>query len=186
MNNSKTRDNLILNSDFKVSNVNSLFSMSNILTNINNTDNKKTILDIKKNLEKFSHNNGLSMNLKNKFFSNENEYNNIYVPMNLCCLFLKRNDILNYRNSLISKFKKNFISFTQKKNNCFVCSKNGYNCEIQINKLNINNKNLSAQLNNDENKLAEKENLYYLKMYGKKETFGINNIFKKFVLNLDS
>ena len=186
MNNSKTRDNLILNSDFKVSNINSLFSMSNILTNINNTDNKKTILDIKKNIEKFSHNNGLSMNLKNKFFSNENEYNNIYVPMNLCCLFLKRNDIINYRNSLISKFKKNFISFTQKKNNCFVCNKNGYNCEIQINKLNINNKNLSAQLNNDENKLAEKENLYYLKMYGKKETFGINNIFKKFVLNLDS
>ena len=186
MNNSKTKDNLILNSDLKVTNVNSLFSMSNILTNINNTDNKKSILDIKKNSEKFLYNDCLSINLKKKFILNENEFNNIYIPMNLCCLFFKKSDMTNYRNYLISKFKKCSISFIQKKNNCFICNKNGYNCEIQINKININNKHLSVQLEQNENRLTEKENLYYLKMYGKKETFGINTIFKKFVLNLDN
>ena len=79
---------------------------------------------------------------------------------------------------------KNIISYVQKKNNCLVCNKNGYNCDIQILKLNANNKKLLTQLNNNENSIDNKS-LYYLKMYGKKETFGINNIYKKFILNLE-
>ena len=49
------------------------------------------------------------------------------------------------------------------------------------------NKNLNSELAKNENNLEEKDNinLYYLKIYGRKDTFGINNIFKKFVLNLE-
>ena len=104
--------------------------------------------------------------------------------MNLSCLFIKTSDINNYKNQIISKLKKNIISYVQKKNNCLVCNKNGYNCDIQILKLNANNKKLLTQLNNNENSIDNKS-LYYLKMYGKKETFGINNIYKKFILNLE-
>ena len=177
-------NNLLLHSDIKITNVNSLFSMSNIITNINNTDNKKYFLDIKKNSEKFIHNNALPINLKNRFLS-EIENDNFYVPMNLCCLFFKKNDMSYYKNFLISKLKKNSISFTKKKNNCIVCNKNGYNCEIQIIKINNNNHCFESKNNENIFRDTEKKYLYYLKMYGKKETFGINKIFKKFVLNLE-
>ena len=186
-NNSKAKDNKIFNSNSKLSNVNSLFSLSNSNININSTDMKTSFTNIKKqsvNYLKKSISNAISINLNKKFIKNENEYNNIYIPMNLSCLFIKTSDINNYKNQIISKLKKNIISYVQKKNNCLVCNKNGYNCDIQILKLNANNKKLLTQLNNNENSIDNKS-LYYLKMYGKKETFGINNIYKKFILNLE-
>ena len=168
-NNSKIRDNPILNSDIKVKNIN------------------QSYLDIKKSSEKFIPNNALSENLKKIFSKSKPEISNTYVPLNLCCLYFNKNGINNYKNYLIYELKKNSISFIQKKNNSFVCNKNGYNCEIHINKININNKSPLLEFRSKENILSEKEinNLYYLKIYGKKEFFGINNIFKKFVLNLD-
>ena len=169
--------------------------MSSILTNINNTENKTSFLNIQKSIEKIKFkqnhnlpiNNGLAINLKKKFNKTEIEFNNAYTPMNLCCLFLKKNDMASYKNQLINKFKKNIISFTPKKNNCFLCSKNGYICEIQICKININNKSLLCEIKGTESSLTEcrSKHLYYLQIYRKKESFGINNIFKKFVLNLD-
>ena len=184
--NSKMKDN-ILNTDLKVKNLNSLFSMSNILTNMNNTDIKKSFFDIKKSTQKFFHKNTLPINLKNKFIKSESTNENVYVPINLCCLFFKSGEINQYKNYLISKLKKNAIYFTKKKNYIFSCNKKGHNCDIQINKIDINNKSLCFELKNNENILTEKESktLYYLKIYGKKETFGINDIFKKFILNLD-
>ena len=189
------KDNHIFNSNFKPKNINSLFSMSSILTNINNTENKTSFLNIQKSIEKIKFkqnhnlpiNNGLAINLKKKFNKTEIEFNNAYTPMNLCCLFLKKNDMASYKNQLINKFKKNIISFTPKKNNCFLCSKNGYICEIQICKININNKSLLCEIKGTESSLTEcrTKHLYYLQIYRKKESFGINNIFKKFVLNLD-
>ena len=189
------KDNHIFNSNFKPKNINSLFSMSSILTNINNTENKTSFLNIQKSIEKIKFkqnhnlpiNSGLSINLKKKFNKTEIEFNNAYTPMNLCCLFLKKNDMASYKNQLINKFKKNIISFTPKKNNCFLCSKNGYICEIQICKININNKSLLCEIKGTESSLTEcrTKHLYYLQIYRKKESFGINNIFKKFVLNLD-
>jgi len=188
--NSKLKDKKILNSNSKSININPLFSLSNIFTNINNTEKKNSILNIKKSLEKFnfkSIDNALSINLNKKFNKSETEFNNIYVPMNLCCFFFKKNDISTYKNYIKSKLKKKSISYTVKKNNSFICNKNGYNCDLQICKLNINNNNLYVELKDEDNKYLEKEpnNLYYLKMYGKRESFGINNFFKKFVFNLD-
>ena len=188
--NSKLKDKKILNSNSKAININPLFSLSNIFTNINNTEKKNSILNIKKSLEKLnvkSNDTALSINLNKKFNKIETEINNVYVPMNLCCFFFKKNDISNYKNYIKSKLKKKSISYTVKKNNSFICSKNGYNCELQVCKLNINNNNLLVELKDEDNKYLEKEpnNLYYLKMYGKREIFGINNFFKKFVINLD-
>ena len=187
-NNSKIKDNKILNTNIKLSNINSLFSMSNPQFNINNTDFKTSFSNVKKRSEKFlqkSINGALSINLNKKFLKSEMENNNIYIPMNLSCIFIKSNDINNYKNQIINKLKKNIISFIPKKNNCFVCSKNGHNCDIQIIKINSNNKNLSSQIKNYNESSLENKNLYYLKMYGKKESFGINNIYKKFVFSLD-
>ena len=188
-NNSKIKDNKILNSNSKFSNINtnSLFSIGNPLINIYSTDIKTSFSNIKKrsnNYIKKSISNAVSINLNNKFIRSENEYNNNYIPMNLSCLFIKSSDINNYKNQIKNKLKKNIISFIQKKNNCLVCSKNGYNCDIQIIKINANNKNLSSQLKNNEDS-QDNKNIYYLKMYGKKESFGINNIFKKFIFNLE-
>ena len=187
-NNSKIKDNKILNTNMKLSNINSLFSMSNPQFNINNTDFKTSFSNVKKRSEKFlqkSINGALSINLNKKFLKSEMENNNIYIPMNLSCIFIKSNDINNYKNQIINKLKKNIISFIPKKNNCFVCSKNGHNCDIQIIKINSNNKSLSSQIKNYNESSLENKNLYYLKMYGKKESFGINNSYKKFVFSLD-
>ena len=201
---SNKKFNLFSRTNFKIKNVNSLFSMNNILTNIN--DNKKSFLnvnrindklslkenDIKDNNKKHKHNysinNALSINLKNKFIKSENdENNNPYIPINLSCLFFKNNDITEYKNILKNKMKKNSISFIQKKENCFNCRKNGYHCEIKIIQIKLTNINHNFLSQNDEGKINENQfkNLYYIKMFGKRESFGINNFFKKFALNLN-
>ena len=167
-NHSKIKDNKIFNSNSKIkeANINSLFSMSNILNNINNTDYKKTFFHIKKSSGELIHNNTLSVNLKNKFNKSKDEYDNIYMPLNLSCLFFKKCDLNSYKNYLLNKLKRNSISFIQKKNNYLICNKNGYNCEIQINKVKDINKNLYSESGKNDNNLEEKDkmNLYYMKI----------------------
>ena len=74
-------------------------------------------MHIKKSSGELFHNNTLSVNLKNKFNKSKDEYDNIYMPLNLSCLFFKKCDLNSYKNYLINKLKRNSISFIQKKNN---------------------------------------------------------------------
>jgi hypothetical protein len=121
----------------------------------------------------------LTINLQNKLTISDFNNSIIYKPIDLSCLFFKHKDINEVCTNLKNKLRKNCINYVQKKNNIFVCNKNGYNCEFEI--IDIN------EQKNGENDASNAyfENIFYLKTYGKKEGYRINDIFKKFILNLD-
>ena len=205
--NRKNSANSFGNSNLKfTNNINSLSSMNfyfNDNNNINNNTeykNKSIFNSIKKNTEnhkkidkkyfsnesKFHHKHSnsvsstLSLNLKNKFNDNSNI---LFHPIDLSCLFFKYKNLNEFCNYLKNKLKKSSISFYLYKSNVIICNKNGYNCEMEIVKIN-NNKNfyLKSQSNNIS---GNSENIFYLKIYNKKEGYKINDIFKKFILSLE-
>ena len=49
----------------------------------------------------------------------------------------------------------------------------------------MNNKNSCIKTQNNNNSENINENIFYLKIYNKKEGYIINDIFKKFLLNLE-
>ena len=191
----KKNFNSMSNSNLKISNINSLSTMKTYLSNENKN---KIILNNKKDSENqnindninldntkihnknnYSESSSLTFNLKNKF--NINDYNNeIFNPMDLSCLFIKYKNQNEYINNLKNKLKKNCINYIQKKSNVFICNKNGYNCKIEIVKMNDDYNTKNVNNSNDNN-----GNIFYLKIYGKKEGYGINDIFKKFILNFN-
>ena len=192
--------NSMSNSNLKISNFNSLSSMNTNLSNYNKNDYKtKNNFNNKKDSKNqnmndninvdnakihHKHNNSesisLAINLKNKFIINENN-NEIYNPIDLSCLFINYKNKNEYINYIKNKLKKNCIHYIQKKSNVFICNKNGYNCKIELIKMNDDIKyNKTKNINNSDDNNG---NIFYLKIYGKKEGYGINDIFKKFILN---
>jgi hypothetical protein len=189
----RTNFNSTSKSNLKISNMNSLALMKQYFKKneiiINNANKKNSLnqnlkgsVNLTKNIH-HQHSNSLTssltINLQNKFTINENNNSIIYKPIDLSCLFFKHQDINEVCINLKNKLKKNCINYVQKKNNIFICNKNGYNCEFEI--IDIN------EQKNGENDTSDAyfENIFYLKTYGKKEGYRINDIFKKFILNLD-
>ena len=187
----RTNFNSISKSNLKVTNINSLalmkqyFKKNEIIINANkkNFINQNLKGSINLNNIHHQHSNSLTssltINLQNKFTISDCSNSVIYKPIDLSCLFFKNKDINEVCINLKSKLRKNSINYVQKKNNIFVCNKNGYNCEFEI--IDIN------EQKNGENDASNAyfENIFYLKTYGKKEGYRINDIFKKFILNLD-
>ena len=202
----------INNSNIKISNINSLYSTNYLMSNnkINETENKiknenenisntiKKTSDnqIMKDSGYFSniktrhkHSNSvssmLSINLKNKLNINNDNKNIIYSPIDLSCLFIKYKSLNEYSNYLKNKFKKNNISYIQKKSNLFICNKNDINCEIEIIKLNNIYKDFTIKSKSGNIAENDNENIFKLRVYGRKERYRINEIFKTFIFNLD-
>ena len=189
----KTNFNSTSKSNLKVTNINSLALMKQYFkkNELNFNANKKNLLNqnlkgsvnLSNNIH-HQHSNSLTssltINLQNKFTISDCNYGIIYKPIDLSCLFFKHKDINEICINLKNKLKKNSINYVQKKNNIFVCNKNGYNCEFEIIDINEPKKNGENDASN-----VNFENIFYLKTYGKKEGYRINDIFKKFVLNLD-
>lgn len=204
--------NNINNSNNKISNINSLYSTNYLMNNnkINETENKtkNENEDISNTIKKTSdnqimkasgyfsnnktrhkHSNSvsimLSINLKNKLNINNDNKNIIYNPIDLSCLFIKYKSLNEYSDYLKSKFKKNNISYIQKKSNLFICNKNDNNCEIEVIKLNNIYKNFTIKSKSGNIVENDNENIFKLRVYGRKERYRINEIFKTFIFNLD-
>ena len=188
----RTNYNSISKSNLRITNINSLalmkqyFKKNEIIINANKKNllnqNLKGSINLNNNIL-HQHSNSLTssltINLQNKLTISDFNNSIIYKPIDLSCLFFKHKDINEVCTNLKNKLRKNCINYVQKKNNIFVCNKNGYNCEFEI--IDIN------EQKNGENDASNAyfENIFYLKTYGKKEGYRINDIFKKFILNLD-
>ncbi len=198
------------NSNLKISNINTLYSTNLYLSNNKINENKiKNGIDnvancMKKTTEsqvikdagyftnnkiRHKHSNSVSsmqsINLKNRLTLYNDNKNNIYTPIDLSCLFIKYKNINEYANYLKNKFKKNNISYIQKKSNVFICNKNDINYDIEIIKMNKNCKCFELKTKSGNVTESDNKNIFYLKIYGRKERYKINELFKSFVFNLD-
>ena len=188
----KSNFNIASKTNIKATNINSLalmkqyFKKNEIIINANKKNllnqNLKGSVNINNNIH-HQHSNSLTssltINLQNKFTIIDCNNSIIYKPIDLSCLFFNHKDINEVCINLKNKLRKYSINYVQRKNNIFVCNKNGYNCEFEIIDMN--------EQKNGENEASNAyfENIFYLKTYGKKEGYRINDIFKKFILNLD-
>ena len=193
---SKKNINSIVNSNLKISNINSLSSMNfysiksynqsknkNIFTNIKKTSenqkiNEKGYFTCNKFFHKHSNSvsRALVLNLENKFNLYKDKNIPTYNPFDLSCIFYKKKNIHEFCDTLKIKFKKNSISYIQNKNNVFICNKNGYNCEIEIIKFNNNIYKKSFHNKSKSNEISDKNNIdiYLLKLNSKKDVHRIN------------
>ena len=127
---------------------------SHLKYNINEFPNKKTTNEsIKKKFNKsisFGSFHSLKENSSQKKFEFEE-------PFDLCCLFISNNKISDFGNIIGYRLKKMGINWYQKRNIIY-CQRNGYGCQIIINKFN----NIVKNKNNNKNlicyKIIDKKN----------------------------
>ena len=125
----------------------------------------------------------MSMNSIAFIKEKEKQKNNkdLYV-FDLSCIIIGKKNINECCNHLINKFKKNGVSYFQRKNNIFIFHKNGVHYEIEIIQL-FDNGDFFYDNDKKSNNDFKRFPIFYYKIIKKKGSINMNKFFSNIILS---